>query len=499
MIVFVLASEVTRSRTGNDHFVSNYTKEDYEGHHIGEFHADQEVVEDVLARLARGEKLKEYEAQLRCQDGSIRDVLIDSSVLWDQGRFVHTQCFTRDITARKRMEEELQRLNVDLENRVLERTAELRSTIAQREKLQEQLLQAQKMESIGTLAGGIAHDFNNLLNIIMAYTMLIQYKARQEEVSEASDVIKETVERAAAVVQQLLSIARKTEISFQEININAVLEELKILVRETFPKTIDIALEVNPEIPSLISDPNQIQRVLLNLCVNARDAMPDGGKLLLETSLAGGAELRQRFDEAVNDLYVRIGVADTGSGIDGAIKNRIFEPFFTTKAQGQGTGLGLSVAYGIVTNHSGFIDVKSEPGQGTTFSIYLPVAKDKPEIFEPEQKLDGNAERAAGNGEMILFVDDEENQVRLMRKLLEDEGYRVLVARDGAEAVEIHLRHKEQIAVAVLDLRLPKLNGWDAFSENETNRSKVKRPLRHRLSAARDRGGNKKCAAGKRH
>lgn len=440
-----------------------YTKEEYEGHHIAEFYADQEVVGDVLARLARGEKLKGYEAQLRCQDGSIRDVLIDSSALWDQRCFVHTQCFTRDITVRKRIEEELRRFNVDLENRVLERTAELRSTLVEREKLQEQLLQAQKMESIGMLAGGIAHEFNNLLNIIMAYTMLIRYKARQKEVSEASDVIKETVERAAAMVQELLSTARKTEASFQQININAMLGDLKSLLSETFPKIIDIALDLDPEIPSLVSDPNQIHQVLLNMCVNARDSMPDGGKLLLETSIVAGAELRQRFDEAQNDLYVRIGVADTGTGIDDDTKKRIFEPFFTTKALGQGTGLGLSVAYGIVRNHSGFIDVKSEPGQGTTFSIYLPIAKDKPEIFREEQKLDGTRQRAAGSGAMVLFVDDEEYQVRLMRKLLEDEGYRVLIARDGTEAVELHRRHKEEIAVTVLDFGLPKLNGWEAL------------------------------------
>ena len=369
-----------------------------------------------------------------------------------------------DIHERKTAEEALRELNAELEDRVAQRTAELVNAIAEREMLNDQLLQAQKMESIGTLAGGIAHDFNNLLNIIMSYSVLIERKLRAGELSEPLAVIRETVQRAAALTQQLLAISRKTEIKFEELNVNAVLEKLKKLLSETFPKAIDIVLDLHPAIPSLIGDPNHIHQVLLNLCVNARDAMPEGGKLFVQTSIVAGAEVRKRFEQAKNDLYVRIQLADTGTGIDDATRNRIFEQFFTTKSQGQGTGLGLAVVYGIVTNHSGFIDVESEPGKGTTFSIYLPASNNN-KIFAEEQKSLNNEKRAIGSGEVVLFVDDEERQLRLMQRFLTDAGYRVLVARDGIEAVEIHGQHSNEIAVAVLDLQLPKLNGWEAFQK----------------------------------
>lgn len=442
--------------------------------------AAYQAVESLDALEQRGQALRQSHTELARRVAELREANVE---VQDSGRAalnlmedaVQSRQLVEnlnlqlrsEITERKRAEEDLQKLNADLEKRVFERTTELLATIAQREKLQEQLLQARKMESIGTLAGGIAHDFNNLLNIILGYTLLIQHNAHQGNLSETMEVIKETVQRGAALVQQLLSIARKTEIRFQTSNINAILEKLKVLLSETFPKTIDIGLELDPEISPVILDPNQIHQVLLNLCVNARDAMPDGGKLVLKTSIVDGAKLRERFQEAKKDHYICISVADTGSGICAATKNRIFEPFFTTKAHGEGTGLGLSIVYGIVTNHSGFVDVESGPNQGTAFRVYLPIARERLESIEVNQAFDGKKaeDSAAGKGEMVLFVDDEERQLRLMREFLESEGYRVLVARDGAEAVEIHAQHKEEIAVVILDLGLPKLNGWEAFQK----------------------------------
>jgi PAS domain S-box-containing protein len=444
-----------------------YTEAEAVGQHITLIipHERRAEEDDVLARLRRGEKVDHFETERQAKDGrKINISLTVSPIRNAEGRVIGASKVARDITERKQAEKALQELNAELERRVAERTAELVSSLAQRDKLQEQLYEAQKMESIATLAGGVAHDFNNLLNIILGYTLLIQYNAHPGKHAEGLEVIKETVQRAAALVQQLLAMARKTEVSLQEINVNAIVQKLKILLSETFPKTIEIALGLEPEIPLLLADPNQIHQAVLNLCVNARDAMPDGGKLLLETATVSGADLRPRFQEAQEERYVCIRVVDTGIGMEEVTQKRIFEPFFTTKPEGQGTGLGLSVVYGIVTKHAGFVEVASTPRQGTAFRIYLPIGKGKSEIAEDKRDLEEkSAGDFVGRGETILFVEDEEKQARLMREFLESEGYKVLIARDGAEAVETHLRHKDEIDIVVLDWRLPKLNGWDAF------------------------------------
>ena len=244
------------------------------------------------------------------------------------------------------------------------------------------------MESIGTLAGGIAHDFNNLLNVILGYTSLLEESsANPTQVSAGVEVIKETVTRGSSLVRQLLAVARKSETQFERVEINGLLQGLQALLQETFPKTIDVFLRLEPTLPTLTADPNQIHQAMLNLCLNSRDAMPEGGELLLTTGSISGVELRRHFQEAQQEQYIRISVTDTGHGIDKAIKNRVFEPFFTTKSQGQGSGLGLSVVYGIVTNHGGFLDVASEQGRGTTFDIYLPVPSDiGPFIHAPDGK-----------------------------------------------------------------------------------------------------------------
>ena len=431
--------------------------------------------EDVLRHAALDGRYEEEGYRVRKDGSGFWANVIYTRVMDDEGNLIGFSAVIRDLTERKRAEEELQRLNAELEKRVLERTAELVSTIAQRERLQEQLLHAQKMESIGTLAGGLAHDFNNLLNVISGYASILQLDATDPaKVSQSVDVINDTVKRGASLVQQLLALGRKTEISFEPVELNSVLEKLETLLKETFPKTIVTSLSLARDLPPVMVNSNQIHQALLNLCVNARDAMPDAGKLLLETSLVHGVELRQRFQEVREDQYVCISVADTGIGIDEVTKSRIFEPFFTTKAQGQGTGLGLSVVYGIVTNHSGFVDVESEPGRGTTFRIYLPITKENFEAIEAKQGVDGKAAAAfPRGGETVLFVDDEEKQLRLMRGFLESEGYKVLVARDGAEAVDMHLRHKDEIAVVILDLGLPKLNGWEAFQRMRENHPKL--------------------------
>jgi two-component system, cell cycle sensor histidine kinase and response regulator CckA len=339
-------------------------------------------------------------------------------------------------------------------------------------------LQSQKMESLGTLAGGVAHDFNNILNLILGYATSMERNAdAPAKLADNILVIKETVKRGASLVRQLLSIVRKTDILFEPIEINNLLEKLQPLLRETFPKTIDVSLELGADLPAVMADMNQLNQVMLNLCVNARDAMPGGGKLTLTTARVTGADLRGRFQDAIEKEYLSLSVADTGLGMDETIRNRIFEPFFSTKDPGQGTGLGLSVVYGIVRNHGGFVDVTSEHGKGSTFCVYLPVLKDQIPTVNVMVPLhvDGN-ERAQrpSMGETILFVEDEAKQLKLMESFLEREGYRVLGAKDGLEAVEIFSRHKQEIAAVVLDIGLPRLNGWEAFLRMKQETTDVK-------------------------
>lgn len=391
--------------------------------------------------------------------------LVVTALMDDNGALVGFSAIIRDLTERKRAEEELTRLNAELEERFAEKAAELGQTIGEREKLQAQLLQAQKMEGIGTLAGGIAHDMNNILNVISGYASLIlQNPGNTEKVAEGLEVIKETVDRGASLVQQLLASARKSELKFEQIHVNGVLEKLHGLLKETFPKTIDVRLELDPTLPSVIADSNLLHQAVLNLCLNARDAMPSGGTLQVITRRVAGAALRRIFQDASAKQYTCITVKDTGVGMNAAIQSRIFEPFFTTKQQGEGTGLGLSVVYGIVTNHKGFIDVESEPDQGTTFRICLPVPKSRETAIEvKEQPAVKDGTRPFGKGETILFAEDEARQLRLMQNFLQDKGYRILPAKDGAEAVEIFQCKKDEIGLVILDLGLPKLNGWEVF------------------------------------
>jgi PAS domain S-box-containing protein len=438
------------------------------GEPFARFYSAEEQVaskpDPALAQtIARGRH--EEEEWRKRKDGSrFWANVVYATIHDDNGELIGFSAVTRDLTDRKRAEDELQRLNAGMQKHIAEQTEELIRTIAQRERLHEELLQAQKMESIGTLAGGIAHDFNNLLNVILGYASLLEQSATANQLSAGVDVIKETVTRGSSLVRQLLAMARKSETQFERSEINGLLQGLQALLQETFPKTIDVFVHLEPNLPALMADPNQLHQAMLNLCLNSRDAMPEGGELLLKTGTISGIELRKHFQEAREEQYVRISVTDTGHGLDKAIKNRVFEPFFTTKSQGQGSGLGLSVVYGIVTNHSGFIDMASEPGRGTTFDIYLPVPNDAAALIPAaEPREEKKTDPTAGNGATILFVEDETHQLNLMQKHLAAEGHRVLTAKDGGEAVQTYLRYKQEIDLVILDLGLPKLNGWEAY------------------------------------
>jgi PAS domain S-box-containing protein len=390
-----------------------------------------------------------------------------------EGKFVLASII--DITQRKRMEAELIELNAELEKRVVERTTELVRSVEQREKLQQQLSQAQKMESIGTLAGGIAHDFNNILTIILGYSSALKDNPGDpDKVGAGLDIIRETGVRGAVLVQQLLTLARSGNLSFQPTDINELLHQFSKILAETFPKTIAVSVETASDLPPILADPNRLHQALLNLCVNARDAMNGSGKLVLRDEIVSGGDLRKRFPDAKDESYACVSISDTGAGIHETVRDRIFDPFFTTKGPGEGTGLGLTAVYGIVREHDGFVEVESEPGRGATFRLHLPLRPVNGKgVVEPYAAEAHEAEAVRENG-TVLLVDDEERQLELIQGFLEKKGYRVLLARDGIEAVETHRRHKDEIAAIVLDLGLPKLSGWEAFLKMKQEEPQIK-------------------------
>ncbi len=444
------------------------------------------VRELPMHRAAReGAEVLDEELEIARSDGTIVHELCRATPLRDeQGRVRGCIGIFLNITDRKQADaalqqarDELVKANEGLEARIEQRTAELKfanaALSAQREeerRLEQQLRQAQKMESIGTLASGIAHDFNNILNIIKGYSSLLQSSDEPNPQSaEAIQVIDEMVERGAATVRQLLALAKQSELRLEKVDLNDALHKLQTLLTGTFPKNIEITVAADSQRLQVMVDPNQLHQVLLNISLNARDAMPDGGTLGFATEIISGTELRKIFQQAANKTYGCIIVADTGSGIESAVKHRVFEPFFTTKGQGQGSGLGLAVAYGIVANHDGFIDVMSEPGQGATFRIYLPCADDSAGVVAPDSITPPvDLRNPVTAGQCVLFVDDEKRQLAVMRRFLEAAGFRVLVATDGVEAVEQFAKHKDEITAVVLDVGLPKMSGWEAFQKMKT-------------------------------
>ncbi|MBI4418124.1 MAG: PAS domain S-box protein [Ignavibacteriales bacterium] len=335
--------------------------------------------------------------------------------------------------------------------------------ISARRVLEEQLRQAQKLESLGTLAGGIAHDFNNILAIILGHVVTMeQNKTHPEKISNSVTIVQKAVQRGTALVKQLLTFARKSEPLFQTVRVNDLIRDLIQLLKETFPRTIDFSLSLGKQVPAITGDPNQIHQMLLNLAVNARDAMPMGGTISFITNTASGKSVRKKFLDARAESYVSIKVSDTGVGIDEATQKRIFEPFFTTKGWGKGTGLGLAVVYGAISTHDGHIDVESNIGKGTTFTLYFPVQIQVAEKFEEKRRHVGEI---TGGTETLLVVEDEEILRELVKTVLLEKGYTVLTAGDGEEALDIYRKNPQHIDLVVSDMGLPRLAGYDLFQE----------------------------------
>lgn len=342
--------------------------------------------------------------------------------------------------------------------------------ITEKLQLQQQLFQAQKMESIGTLAGGIAHDFNNLLGGILGYASLIKTKlSRNHHTFDYAETIEKSASRAAELTAQLLAFARGGKYEATVLNLNTIVGETLEIVTRTFEKSIEIRACLAESLPTVEADPAQLQQVLMNLCVNARDAMPNGGKLTVETRVETvSAADAKAYPAARPGSYVTLSVTDTGCGMDKETEKRIFEPFFTTKEKGKGTGLGLSMVYGVVKNHGGYVRIFTEPGVGSTFKIFVPVSGKK--LTRDTKPKD----QPQGGSETVLVVDDEEVIRSLTKDTLESHGYRVLLAEHGLEAIGRYREQNEAIGLVIIDMVMPKMGGRETFLKLKEIDPKVK-------------------------
>ena len=377
------------------------------------------------------------ESRHRTRDGKIFPVEITVNYLEFEGK-EYNCAFARDITERKEAEKE-------------------------KEKMQVQLRQAQKMEAVGTLAGGIAHDFNNLLQAVQGYAQLLLLKedGGDDGQRELEQIVR-AAERGAELTQQLLTFSRKIESELQPIDFNREVENVRLLLERTIPKMIEVEFRLAEDLKMVNADPGQVEQILMNLAVNAKDAMPDGGKLIVETANVILDQDYCKIHRVANPgSYVQLTVTDTGHGIDKMTIEHIFEPFYTTKETGKGTGLGLATVYGIVKSHNGHIVCYSEPDKGTTFKIYLPTIDSAQEAKKVEEHLT----KLEGGSETILLVDDEEAIRGLGTQILEEFGYTVLTAADGESALKLYSEEQEKIDLVILDLIMPGMGGKHCLVE----------------------------------
>jgi signal transduction histidine kinase len=368
------------------------------------------------------------ELELFRQDGSTVWAEVKASVLRDdQGRPVGVLGVSRDISARRKLEAQLQ--------------------------------QAQKMEVVGRLAGGVAHDFNNLLTAILGYSeLLLDGLDTRNPAHQNVTEIKKAGERASLLTRQLLAFSRRQVLQPKSLQLNLVIENFGKMLKRVIGEDIRLEINYGADLGWVMADPGQIEQVILNLTVNARDAMPKGGKLTIETA---NMELDETYAQAHDQVqpghYVVLAVTDTGSGMDAATRSHIFEPFFTTKGVGQGTGLGLSTVYGIVRQSGGHIWVYSELGQGTTFKIYLPRVEAKSEAALPGLGADARLQ----GYETILVVEDDGGVREVAGRILRKSGYQVLEAQDGRQALQICKTYQGTIHLVLTDLVMPGMNGRD--------------------------------------
>ncbi|MGE0406076.1 MAG: response regulator [Candidatus Korobacteraceae bacterium] len=326
--------------------------------------------------------------------------------------------------------------------------------------LEKQVAVLQKFDAIGRLAGGIAHDFNNVIGAILGWADLgLQDAHANSSLRRYFEQIRDNSQMAANLTRQLLAFSRKQSLDPVPVDLSQMASQFIELLSRTIGPSIKITNHLRPGLAAVLADPSQIQQVLMNLCLNARDAMPQGGELLLETAEAEvSAEYARTYTYAKPGGYVLLTVADTGIGMDATTLENIFEPFFTTKEAGKGTGLGLATVYGIVRQHGGFVQVSSERGSGTVFRVYWPEAQGKAKDITPMPELP-----SSGGGETLLFADDHEGIRAYATEVLGNMGYTVLVACDGEEAWKLFQEHNREIALLVLDVTMPKLTGPEVY------------------------------------
>jgi PAS domain S-box-containing protein len=423
------------------------------------------VAERVRHVLETGEPWEDT-FPLRGKHGQYRWFLCRALPIRDpEGRIVRWFGTGTDITEQRRAEEEVRKLNEELENRVAQRTEE-------RRKLEDQLIQSQKMEAVGKLAGGVAHDFNNLLTVILGFSEMVRDRVKEDrQALESVGEVFQAAQRAAALTSQLLAFSRRQVASPRVTSLNLVVGNIDKMLRRIIGEDVQLSTRLSPELAPARIDPVHIEQVILNLAVNARDAMPHGGKLAIETANVDlSEEYAERHMGVAPGPYVILAVSDTGIGMDATTQSRIFEPFFTTKEQGKGTGLGLSTVYGIVKQNGGEIQVYSEPGRGTSFKIYFPSVAEHAEELPGERP---QMELVSATG-TVLLVEDEDQVRHLTQTMLTRQGYRVLEASSGSSALALAREHRERIDLLLTDVVMPQMSGPDLAREVRSSHPEIR-------------------------
>ncbi|HTZ74505.1 MAG TPA: PAS domain S-box protein [Candidatus Aquilonibacter sp.] len=444
MIAVVDASGKRLYNSPSYHRVLGYTQEELKSiASLEQIHPDdQQLVSDVIAETRRTGIGRRIEFRMRHKHGHWVHLESTASVVPDASGHV-------------------------------DRLIVVNREISERRRLEEQLRQSQKMEAIGRLSGGVAHDFNNLLGVIIGYGEILEERIDSANPLRASvDQILKAGRRAASLTRQLLAFSRQQVLEPKVLRLNAVVADMEKMLRRMIGEDVELTISLGPSLGRIRADQGQIEQVIMNLAVNSRDAMPNGGKLVIETM---NFEIDRAFAAryaypVLAGPYILLTVADSGTGMDAATQQRIFEPFFTTKEKGKGTGLGLSTVYGVVKQSSGYIDVYSTLGKGTTFNIYLP----RTDSSEGDDGHDAGPATATRGTETILLVEDEDTLRALTKNLLELNGYTVLEAANGAAALEISDRAPGEIHLLLTDVVMPGINGRVLADQLKSKRPGIK-------------------------